>query len=100
MLKNSQQQISVANEQIKESQAKIVNFEKSVGKVTDEVLEKRVSLALLEFKRANAIVNLKEIEKSLKEAQENLATTVLKAEQSGERIAVLKSSSKSKMKSV
>ena len=69
----------------------MINLEESAGKVSDEVLEKRVSLALLEFKRANAIVNLKDIEKSLKEAQENLKVTIEKAELSGERIAVIKS---------
>src|SRR5208283_1049514 len=62
-------------------------------KVTGEVLDKRVKFALLEFKRANAISNLKDIEKSLREAEENLKATILKAEQSGERIAVLKSAS-------
>ena len=71
----------------------MLNLEDSSDKATDEVLDKRVNLALLEFKRANAIVNLKDIEKSLKEAEENLKATIEKAEQSGERIAVLKSAS-------
>ena len=93
MLKNSQQQIIKASEQVKENQAKMLNLEESADKGTGEVLEKRVNLALLEFKRANAIVNLKDIEKSLKEAEENLKATILKAMQSGERIAVLKSPS-------
>ncbi len=93
MLKSSQQQIAEAVEQVKENQAKMLNVEEATDKVTGEVLEKRVSLALLEFKRANAIVNLKENEKSLKEAEENLKATVLKAEQSGDRIAVLKGAS-------
>ena len=68
-------------------------MEESADKATDEVLDKRVSLAMLEYKRANAIVNIKDIEKSLKEAQENLKVTLEKAELSGERIAVLKSAS-------
>ncbi len=93
MLKNSQQQIIKANEQVKENKAKMLNLEESSDKATGEVLEKRVKFALLEFKRANAIVNLKDMEKSLKEAEENLKATILKAEQSGERIAVLKSAS-------
>jgi chromosome segregation protein len=93
MLKNSQQQISKASGEVKENQAKMLNLETSADKVTAEVLEKRVKLALLEFKRANAIVNLKDIEKSLKEGEENLKATILKAEKSGERIAVLKSAS-------
>ncbi|MCJ7794043.1 AAA family ATPase, partial [Candidatus Bathyarchaeota archaeon] len=83
MLKNSKQQIAKANEQVKENQTKLLNLEDSADKVTAEVLEKRVNLALLEYKRANAIVELKTIEKSLKEAEETLKTTILKAEQSG-----------------
>ncbi len=93
MLKNSQQQINKANSQVKENQAKIVNLEESSVKVTDEVLDKRVNLALLEYKRANAVVNIKDIEKSLKEAQESLNVTIQKAELSGERIAVIKTAS-------
>ncbi len=93
MLKNSQRQIIEANEQVKENQAKILKLEESSDKVRDEVLDKRVKSALLEFKRANAIVNLKDIEKSLREAEENLKATILKAEQSGERLAALKSAS-------
>jgi exonuclease SbcC len=93
MLENSKQQISKANEQVKENQTKLLNLEDSADKVTAEVLGKRVNLALLDFKRANAIGELKTIEKSLKEAQETLRTTTLKAEQTGERIAVLKNAS-------
>ena len=69
----------------------MLTLEDSSDKVTGEVLDKRVNLAMLEYKRANAIVNLKDIEKSLKEAQENLKATMEKAMLSGERIAVLKS---------
>jgi len=93
MLKKSQQLITKATGQVKENQAKMQNLEESTGKVSDEVLEKRVSLALLEFKRANAFVNLKDMEKSLKEAEENLKVTLQKAGLTGERIAVIKSAS-------
>ncbi len=91
ILKNSQQQIGKANVQVKENQTKMLTLKESADKVTDEVLDKRVSFALLDYKRANAIVSLKEIEKSLNEAQENLKVTVQKAELLGERIAVIKS---------
>ncbi len=91
ILKNAQQQISKTNEQVKENQTKMLTLEESADKVTDEVLDKRVSFALLDYKRANAIINLKENEKSLNEAQENLKVTVQKAELLGERIAVIKS---------
>ena len=93
MLKNAQQEIIKTNEQVKENQAKMVHLDESTDKFTGEVLEKRVKLAILEFKRANAIVNIKDIEKSLKDAHENLKATIQKAELMGERIAVIKSAS-------
>ena len=93
MLQTSKQQIQRATEQVKDNQTKMLNLEDSADKVTAQALEKRVSLALLEFKRANAIAEVKAIEKSIKEAEENLNAAVAKAQQSGERIAVLKSAS-------
>ena len=91
MLEKSDQQIINANEQVQENQAKMISLEKSVDTVTDEVLDKRINLALLDYKRANVIVNLKDIEKSIKEAEENLQITIQKAQLLGERIAVIKS---------
>ncbi len=66
MLLESRQQIGKASTQVKENQEKMNNLEESSGKVTEEVLEKRINVALLEFKRANAIVNLKETKNSSK----------------------------------
>ena len=71
MLKNTELELSSANERVKQNQSEMTYLEESAGKASDEILEQRVKLALLEFKRANAIVNLKELEKSLKEAKEN-----------------------------
>jgi chromosome segregation protein len=91
MLETSKKQIAKANEQVKENQKKMLRLDDSTEKNSSEALEKRVKLALLEFKRANAIVDMKTIEKQIKEAEENLNTSILKAQLSGERIAVLKS---------
>jgi len=91
ILKNSQVQISKTNEQVKQNQAGMIYLEENAAKVADEMLDQRVKLALLEFKRANAIVNLKDIEKSLSEARESLNLTIQKAQESGERLAVIKS---------
>ena len=54
-------------------------------------LDNRVTLALLEFKRANAIVEVKTIEKSAQGSPRKPERCNPKAQQSGERIAVLKS---------
>jgi chromosome segregation ATPase len=91
MLETSKKQIAKANDRVKENQTKMIKLEDSADKIANEALEKRVKLALLEFKRANAIVDMKTIEKSIKESEETLNTAILKAQTSGERIAVLKS---------
>ncbi len=93
LLRSSKEQISGLVEQIKGTEAKLVGLEEAQDKVKDSVLDKRVHLALLEFKRANAVVSLKEIEDSFAEAQANMKTAEAKAQQYGERIAVVKNAS-------
>ena len=91
LLKTSQQQIQKASAQIKANQTKLGNLEESTDKISAGALDKRVSLALLDFKRERSVNEGKTIEKSLKEAQDNLNAALAKAQESGERIAVLKS---------
>jgi chromosome segregation ATPase len=91
MLENAKQKLSDVTIKVHDNQEKMLKLEESTDKMSNEVLEMRVNLALLEFKRATAIVNLKEVEKSISEAKENLKVTLLNAQQTGERIAVLKS---------
>ena len=91
MRETSSLQIAKANEKIKENQTRMFQLDNSTEKISSETLDKRVTLGLLEFKRANAVVDLKNIEKSIREAEVTLNTAILKAQTSGERIAVLKS---------
>jgi chromosome segregation ATPase len=93
LLKESKDQITEANRLVGENQTKLVNLEDSAEKISAESLNKHITLALLEFKRTNAIELLKTIEKSIKEAQENLNTSMQKTQQFGERIAVVRSAS-------
>jgi chromosome segregation protein len=91
MLEASRQQIEKATEEINETQKIMLKMDVSSEKISSESLDKRVSLALLEFKKANAIGDMKTFEKQLREAEESLNNAILKAQQSGERIAVIKS---------
>jgi len=91
MQKASKVQIEKAKGQIKENQTQLVNLEESTDKVSSGALDKRVALALLDFKRTRAIEEVKSIERSLLEAQDALKAAIAKAQESGERIAVLKS---------
>jgi len=76
---------------VKENQAKLVTLQESTDKISSAMLDKRVCLAMLDFKRERAASEKKSVEKSLREAQEALNAAILKAQVSGERIAVLKS---------
>jgi chromosome segregation ATPase len=91
LLENSRQHLPKLNEQVKENQVKIRSLEEAAEKVTSHILDNRIQLALLQYRRENAVAGLKETDASLKDAKASLSTATAKAEQSGVRIAVLKS---------
>jgi len=91
MLESARERIAKVNERLKENQARLQNLEEAVGKITEEILDNRVQLALLQYRRENALANLERIDAALKEAKSHLNDVIIKAEQTGTRIAVLKS---------
>ena len=93
IVQNAIEKIAKATELMNANKAKMLKLESSTDRISDNTLENRVSLALLEFKRETAISEKKNIEKSMQEAQENVTVAIAKAEQLGERIVVLKNSS-------
>jgi chromosome segregation ATPase len=91
LLENSRQYLLRTGAKVKENQAETQSLEESADKVTDQVLENRVQLALLKYQRESAVEELKRIEAQLKDAKANLDASTAKAEESGARIAVVKS---------
>ena len=91
LLENSRQHLSKINEKVKENQTKMQGVEEATEKVANQVLDHRIHLALLQYRRENAKTGLEEIDASLKDAKASLGTATAKAEQLGARIAVLKS---------
>ncbi|MBM4400400.1 MAG: hypothetical protein FJ045_00440, partial [Crenarchaeota archaeon] len=91
ILENSRQHLSKINEKVKENQTKMQRLEEAAEKVTNQVLENRIQLALLQYRRENAMADLEKIDAALKDAKASLDSATVKAEQSGARIAVLKS---------
>jgi chromosome segregation protein len=91
LLENSRQHLSKINEKVKESQTKMQSLEEATEKVVNQVLDYRIQLALLQYRRENAMADLERIEASLKDAKASLGMATAKADQSGARIAVLKS---------
>jgi chromosome segregation ATPase len=91
ILENSRQNLSKINEKVKENQTKMQSLEEAAEKVTNQVLDNRIQLALLQYRRENVMADLEKIDSALKDTKANLNAATVKAEQSGVRIAVLKS---------
>jgi chromosome segregation ATPase len=90
-IENSRQQLSKLNVAIDASQLKMRNSEEEVEKVNNQAMDIRIRMALLQYRRENAITNIEVLERQLKDAKKHLDEVVEKAEQTGSRIAVLKS---------
>jgi chromosome segregation ATPase len=91
MLQSSRQYLSQTGEKVKENQAKTQGLEEAADKVSNQILENRVQIALLKFRMESAAEDLKRIEAQLKDAKANLEFSTAKAEEAGARIAVVKS---------
>jgi len=91
MLENSRQNLSKINEKVKENQTRMQNVEEAAEKVTSQVLDNHIQLALLEYRRENVTADLEKMDNVLKDAKASLRAAFAKASQSGARIAVLKS---------
>jgi len=91
LLQNSLQYLSKANVKVEENQAETQGLEEAADKVAGQILENRVQIALLKFRRESATEELKQIERQLREAKTSLEASNAKAAESGARIAMVKS---------
>lgn len=91
MLKNSNRYLSEISQKVKENRDKMENLEEASEKVISQILENRIELALLQHRKEDITANLEKVDATLKEAKNNLDNVAAKAEQTGTRIAVLKS---------
>jgi structural maintenance of chromosomes protein 5 len=93
MLANSRENLSKINEKVAENQTKLRSVEDAADKVTNNVLDNRVQLALLQFRRETVSAGLKKLDRAVRDAETNLKESASRAEESGARIAVIKSTS-------
>jgi chromosome segregation ATPase len=91
LLQSSRQYLSQTGEKVKVNQAKTESLEESANKLSDQILESRVQIALLKFRRERAVKEVKRIDGQLKDAKASFEASTAKAEESGARIAVVKS---------
>jgi len=91
LIQSFSQNLSKLKGKIDENQLKIKSLDENIEKVGNQVLENRVKLALLQFRSENVKNDLEEIEQQLKNARTQLNEAISRAEQTGPRIAVVKS---------
>jgi chromosome segregation ATPase len=91
ILKNSNRHLSEISEKVKENRDRMENLEEASEKVISKILENRIELALLQHRKEDITANLEKVDAALEEAKNNLDNVATKAEQTGARIAVLKS---------
>ena len=91
LTENLRQNLLKLTDKVKENQTKMLGLEESTDKIANGVLDNRIQLALLGYRIENASKDLERITTAQKDAKANVVTVTAKAEQSGTRIAVLKS---------
>ena len=90
LIDSSRQHLSKLGDQVKQNQAILQAMEEAIEKAYSNIIDHRIHLALLQYRREHAEGELKRIDIKLKEAERNLNEAEEKAEQTGTRIAVLK----------
>lgn len=91
LLETSRLKISKLDEELKKKWLEAKILEEQIDKVESQILDTRVKLALLNYRMENAKTNIEELEKALKDAKAQLESAIKKAEETGPRIAVVKS---------
>jgi len=91
LLENSKLKISKLDEELNKKWLEAKILEEQMDKVESQILDTRVKLALLNYRMENTKTNIEELEKALKDAEAQLELAVKRAEETGPRIAVVKS---------
>jgi chromosome segregation protein len=91
LVQNSNQHVAKLNVEIDENKARFLNLDEKLEKVGNQLLDVRIRLALLQYRKENAVASIEELKRELKTAEAHLNQTISEAGQSGPRIAVVKS---------
>jgi chromosome segregation protein len=93
LIEDSYHSIKKLADEAKENQTRQTNCEESISKVFEGILDNRIQLALLKYRKDNATRELDRINAQLRDARNSVAIVTTKAEQSGPRIAIVKNGS-------
>ncbi|MEM3609097.1 MAG: AAA family ATPase, partial [Candidatus Bathyarchaeia archaeon] len=91
MAKNSREHLQKLSQDTSENQTKMERLYKEIEDFGNRVLDSRIKLALLQYRMENVTAEIENLEKELKDAKAYLSSAIKKAEETGPRIAVIKS---------
>jgi len=91
LIHNSNQQFSKLDTKISENRKVMDSLEENVEKINSQILENRIKLALLQYRKENVRTKLENLKKEFREAKSYLDEALEKAKQAGSRIAAIKS---------
>ncbi len=91
LIESSRLKVLKLDEELSRKLSETVILEEQMEKVGSQILDTRVRLALLNYRMENAKANIEDLEKALKDAKSQLNAAIKRAEETGPRIAVVKS---------
>jgi len=91
LMEASRLKISKLDEELNKKRLEAKILEEQIDKVRSQILDTRVKLALLNYRVENVKTSIEELDKALKDAKAQLDAALKKAEETGPRIAVVKS---------
>ncbi len=90
LIQNSKENSSKLDAEIERNQSRYRNWDEATEKVSNQILDSRIELAVLQYRGENATTSLRDLDRSLKEARTRLEEAVSKAETVGPRVASTK----------
>ncbi|MEM0058458.1 MAG: AAA family ATPase [Candidatus Bathyarchaeia archaeon] len=91
LMENSRLKVSKLDEELNRKLLETQILEEQIEKARSQIIDTRVKLALLNYRMENAKANIEELKAALKDARFQLNNAIKRAEETGPRIAVIKS---------
>jgi len=90
-VENFKEQLTKLDFQISDVKAKTDHFNLEIEGITNDILDRKISLALLQYRKENLSKDLEKLNKELQVALTDLEETMKKAEETGPQIVPMKS---------
>lgn len=93
LIETAHKQLAKVHEKVKNAQYRIEETEERTDKITLQVVDHKIQLALLKYQKENATKEVSKLKTAIKNARTSLDASIAKASQSGTRIAITKNAS-------